>query len=111
MLGVGNYLIAPLGNYLMLRGLRLGNYLIADRVQLARAFLGTGDASKAIDELEYCLRMDSADGEAAVWLADVYESQGRMRKAKAVLQSVEALLPGQAGVREALDRLEAAPSP
>ena len=30
MLGVGNYLIAPLGNYLTLEGLRLGNCLIAD---------------------------------------------------------------------------------
>jgi hypothetical protein len=29
-LGVGNYLIPPLGNYLTLEGFRLGNYLIAD---------------------------------------------------------------------------------
>jgi hypothetical protein len=31
-LGVGNYVIPPLGNYLTLEGLRLGNCLIADRV-------------------------------------------------------------------------------
>ena len=30
--GVGNYVIPPLGNYLTLQGLRLGNYLIADRL-------------------------------------------------------------------------------
>ena len=29
-LGVGNYVIPPLGNYLTLQGLRLGNYVIAD---------------------------------------------------------------------------------
>ena len=32
-LGVGNYVIPPLGNYLTLKGLRLGNYLIADTQQ------------------------------------------------------------------------------
>ena len=30
-LGVGNYLIPPLGNCLTLQGLSLGNYLIADK--------------------------------------------------------------------------------
>ena len=32
-LGVGNYLIPPLGNCLTLQGLSLGNYLIADTNQ------------------------------------------------------------------------------
>jgi hypothetical protein len=31
-LGVGNCVIPPLGNYLMLEGLRLGNCLIADTI-------------------------------------------------------------------------------
>ena len=64
-----------------------------------------------MDELEYCLRLDPADGEAAVWLSRIYEGQGRIEEAKAVLQSVEGLLPGQPGVREALERLEGTPSP
>jgi hypothetical protein len=36
-LGVGNYLIPPLGNYLTLEGFRLGNYLIADTEPLSLA--------------------------------------------------------------------------
>jgi len=32
-LGVGNHVIAPLGNYLTLSRFRLGNYLIVDTVE------------------------------------------------------------------------------
>ena len=35
-LGVGNYLIPPLGNCLTLEGLRLGNCLIADKCKVSR---------------------------------------------------------------------------
>ena len=44
-------------------------------------------------------------------LADVYQQQGKPAKALAVLKSVEAMAPGQPGVAEAIQQLEASATP
>jgi predicted Zn-dependent protease len=77
------------------------------RVQLARSLLGKGETSGAVRELEYTLKMDPADGEAALLLARTYERLDRPEDALAVLRAVEARRSGQTGVAEAIERLEA----
>ena len=47
-LGVGNYLIAPLGNYLTLEGLRLGNCLIADTLEPGSKLAATRWAAERV---------------------------------------------------------------
>ena len=48
-LGVGNYLIPPLGNCLTLQGLSLGNYLIADTLRDSGVLASMGSRGDAYD--------------------------------------------------------------
>lgn len=54
---MGNYLIAPLGNYLTPEGLRLGNYLIVD-IRNEKSHTADGNISDPIRAYEY-LRLSS----------------------------------------------------
>jgi Tfp pilus assembly protein PilF len=83
----------------------------AARMQLARALLALGETDEAVEELEYVVRIDPAEGRAALLLADVYAKQGKTAEALALLRAVDARLPGQAGVAEAIQRLEAGAQP
>jgi Tfp pilus assembly protein PilF len=81
------------------------------RAQLARALLVTGKVNEGIAELEYILEIDPLNANAALLLAQAYERTGRPDDALAVLRQVETLVPGQPGVAEAIQRLEAGPTP
>ncbi|MCX6363575.1 MAG: O-antigen ligase family protein [Actinobacteria bacterium] len=93
------------------RGLVAEPYGTAVRVELARALISTGKTAEGIKELEYSVKIDPAGGQAALLLAQVYEQDGRAAEALALLKSVDALAPGQAGVAEAIQRLEAGATP
>ncbi len=92
-------------------GIGIERYGPAIRIQLARALLGMGNRAEAVGQLEYCLEMDPANGEAALLLARTYAGAGKIDEALAVLKSVEALLPGQPGIAEAIQQLEASVTP
>jgi O-antigen ligase len=77
------------------------------RLQLAKAFASTDRTSEATETLEYCVELDPTDGKAALALADLYSGQGRVADALAVLKAVDAALPGQTGIAEAIAKLEA----
>jgi O-antigen ligase len=79
----------------------------AARVQLAQALAATGMTAEAIETLRYCVEIDPMGSEAALLLSRLYVEQGQTAEALAVLKSVEALLPGQAGVADAIEELEA----
>ena len=87
-------------------GLKVMPFGTAIRVRLAQALLGTGKTSEAVDTLEYCVKIDPRDGDAALLLASLYGEQGRSDDALALLKSVDALLPGQPGVADAITKLE-----
>lgn len=89
------------------RGLEIAPLGTAIRVRLAQALLDTGRTAEVVTTLEYSLELDPRDGDAALSLADLYRQQGEVPKALAILRSVEALAPGQAGVRDAIRALEA----
>ena len=93
------------------QGLEVEPFGTAIRVQLARALLGLGRTDEAIKELTYVVRIDPRDGKAAVELAQIYAVQGKTGKALAVLRGVEAVAPGQPGVAEAIQQLEASATP
>ncbi len=78
----------------------------AIRIQLARALLGTGRAAEAVDMLRVCLDLDPANGEAAIALANIYRQLGQISQALETLRAVEARLPGQPGVADAIKALE-----
>ncbi|MBN1629805.1 MAG: O-antigen ligase family protein, partial [Thermoleophilia bacterium] len=83
----------------------------AIRVQLAKALVGIGKETEAVQTLEYCLQLDQRDGNAALNLAYIYHERGNTAEALAVLKSVEAIAPGQAGIANTIKALEAeAPS-
>lgn len=93
------------------QGIEAAPYGTAIRVQLARALLGQGKTDEAVKELEYVVRIDPSGGRAALLLAATYQEQGKTVEALAVLRAVEALRPGQAGVAEAIEQLEAGEQP
>ena len=88
------------------RGLEVMPYGTAIRVKLAEALLATGHTAEATETLEYCLQIDPRDGSAALALADIYQQQEMTAEALALLESVEALSPGQPGVATAIKALE-----
>lgn len=92
-------------------GLRLNPYGIGAGVLMARALLSQGKTAAGIEELKHCLQIDPSDGDAALMLAQAYENSGRPAEALAVLEAVEALVPGQPGVEEAIQRLKSQPTP
>ena len=67
-----------------------------------------GARPRPCKELEYVVRLDPRDGEAALALAGVYAQQKRFEEALAVLRAVEAVAPGQPGVADAIAKLEKA---
>lgn len=91
--------------------LEVGPFGTAIRAQLARALLAQGKTDEAVKELEYVVRIDPSDGRAALVLAGVYQQQGKTAEALALLRAVDARMPGQAGVAEAIQRLEAGEQP
>lgn len=93
------------------RGIEMQPFGTAARMQLARALLALGETDEAVEELEYVVRIDPAEGRAALLLADVYAKQGKTAEALALLRAVDARLPGQAGVAEAIQQLEAGAQP
>jgi len=55
--------------------------------------------------------MNPANGEAALPLALAYGKAAKAAEALAVLKTAEALLPGQPGVAEAIEKIEASATP
>jgi O-antigen ligase len=88
------------------QGLALEPYGTSIRVVLSFGLLSTGKTQEGIKELEYCMKIDPRSGDAALLLAQAYERDGREADALALLRSVEQLAPGQAGVPEAIKKLE-----
>jgi len=78
------------------------------RTRLAQAQVATGRIAEAVKTLEDCVEIDPAAGDAAYSLASLYRQLGRTEDALALLKSVEARLPGQPGIAEAIEELEAA---
>ena len=78
------------------------------RIQLAQAQVATGRIAEAMKTLEECVEIDPAGGDAAYSLASLYRQLGRTEDALTLLKSVEARLPGQPGIAEAIEELEAA---
>jgi tetratricopeptide (TPR) repeat protein len=93
------------------KGLKIEPFGTAIRVQLAQSLLGTGSTGEAVKTLEYTMRIDPRGGNAALLLAQVYQQQGKTAEALAVLKAVDALAPGQPGVAEAIQQLEAGATP
>lgn len=89
------------------RGLQIMPLGTSIRVQLAHSLVATGRIPEAVDALEYCVQIDPTGGEAAAYLAGIYQQQGDPDKALELLRSVEALAPGQPGIAEAIRELEA----
>jgi len=77
------------------------------RTVLALGLLGTGQVEEAAKELEYCVKVEPGGARAALLLARIYESQGRAAEALEVLKRVERWSPGQDGVAQAIEELEA----
>lgn len=93
------------------RALEVEPFGTSIRVQMARALLGQGRAKEAIETLRYVLKIDPRSGQAALVLADVYAAQGKLDEALELLRGVDAQLPGQPGVAEAIQQLEASRTP
>lgn len=89
------------------QGLEVMPYGIDIRLRLAEALRNTGRETEATETLAYCVQIDPRAGTAALMLADIYREQGRAAEALALLKSVEALAPGQAGVAAVIRELEA----
>lgn len=81
-------------------------YGIEIRVELAEALLATGKSAQAIETLRYCLVLDPASGVAALALAPIYAQRGMLDRALVLLRTVEALEPGQPGVRPAIRAIQ-----
>lgn len=77
------------------------------RIQLAQSLVGMGRVAEAVKTLEYCMEIDPSYGDAAYSLASLYRQLGRDEDALALLESVDARLPGQPGISEAIEELEA----
>ena len=89
------------------RGLQIMPLGTSIRVQLAHSLVATGRMPEAVEALEYCVQIDPTGGEAAAYLAGIYQQQGDPDKALELLRSVEALAPGQPGIADAIRELEA----
>jgi O-antigen ligase len=90
------------------QGILVERFGPAIRVQRARALLGQNKQPEAIKELETAFGMDNAYTEAALLLSQLYEQAGRSGQALIVLKRTEAVKSGQAGIAEAITRLESA---
>jgi len=89
------------------RGVEVERYGPAIRTQLARALISTGKTDEAVKELEYAVKMDPVYAEGGLLLAQLYEQDGRLNEAIALLKGIDAQKPGQTGVAETIRRLEA----
>ena len=88
------------------QGIAVERYGPAIRVQRARALIGLNRQDEAIKELETAFGMDPAYAEAALLLAQEYETAKRPEDALKALRTAEGYRPGQAGVAESIARLE-----
>jgi len=93
------------------QGLAVEPFGTAIRVQLAQSLLATGKVAEAVKTLEYTVSIDPTGANAALMLAQAYQRQGKTSEALVVLKAVDALAPGQPGVREAILQLEAKATP
>jgi O-antigen ligase len=89
-------------------GIAVEKYGPAIRVQLARALLATGKTDEAIDQLAYSTKMDPNYVEAALMLAQAYQTTGDKAKALAALKTIDAHQPGNAQVKQVMDQLKSA---
>ena len=89
------------------KGMQVEPYGPAIRVQLARALIATGKTDEAISQLRYSVKMDPAYTEPALLLADTLAGRGNKAEAIQVLQTLNSVNPGQAGVTETIQKLEA----
>ena len=93
------------------QGLEVEPFGTAIRLQLARSLLAIGKTAEAVKTLEYVVRIDPTGSQAALMLAGIYQQLGKSGKALALLKSLEAIAPGQPGVAEAIQQLEASATP
>jgi len=89
------------------RGIDVEPFGPAVRVEYARALLSTEKRAEAIEQLEYSLELDPGYAAAGLLLARAYEEQGDLEKALEMLKAIEARRPGQTGIPETIQRLEA----
>jgi predicted Zn-dependent protease len=87
-------------------GIAVEEYGPAIRVQLARALLATGKTDQAIDQLAYCTKMDPNYVEAALMLAQAYQTAGDKAKALEALKNIDTYQPGNAQVKQMMDQLQ-----
>jgi len=88
-------------------GLAVEPYGTAIRQQLARALVGQGKLDAAERVLRYTVRIDPRGGQATLMLASVLNQRGQAQEALDLLQRVDAIAPGQAGVADAIAALQA----
>jgi putative inorganic carbon (HCO3(-)) transporter len=89
------------------RGIEVMPFATDLRERLAEALAAIGQNDQAAQTLEYCVQLDPAGGSAALALARLYQDRGMSAEALALLESVEARLPGQSGVAAAISALQA----
>lgn len=89
------------------RGIELAEFGPAIRLEYARALLAMGDNNEAVNQLEFAVDLDPAFTAGTLLLIDIYERQGSLDKALELLRRVDAFRPGQEGIAEAIERLEA----
>lgn len=77
------------------------------RVEYARALQARGEPDAALAQLRVATELDPAYADAAMLTADVYESQHQLSKALDALRAVEKADPGQPGVSDRIQSLEA----
>jgi O-antigen ligase len=93
------------------QGLKVEPLGTSVRLQLAQALFATGKTDEAVKTLEYCVRIDSRGVSTTLALANLYGQQGRAAEALALLKSLEARVPGQPGVADAIKQLEGGATP
>ena len=75
------------------------------RERLAEAYVATGHIDKATEVLEFCVELDAGATDAALSLAKLYQEQGMVDEAIAVLEAAEARVPGHPLLMAAIEVL------
>ncbi len=90
-----------------LRGVAVEQYGPAILTEVARAYDGLGDRTKAIAAVQKAATMDPGDTDAWLLLSSLYENGGDKAKALDVLKTYSAARPGDTNVAASIARLEA----